>query len=268
METKAKAEFEVEDFERQVIVRSAHVPVLVDLWAAWCGPCRFLGPIVEKLAREADGRWELVKVDTEANPDIAQRLGVRGIPDLRLYIDGKEAARMSGALPEPELKRWIEGHLPTEGKKQLARVKGLLDAGRKEEAEAILVAVLEQEPDLDEARMQLARLLVWEEGARTVELLQHHLHLEGAEALNDLARAMQQDELPEGAAKTPVAEGLKALREGDLEHALTALIGSITVDRSYADELARRTCVALFQVLGPEHALSVSFRRRFSMALY
>nr|HPQ59697.1 thioredoxin [Flavobacteriales bacterium] len=115
MTTEARVDFEVTDFERQVIARSAHVPVLVDLWAAWCGPCRFLGPIVEKLAREADGRWELVKVDTEANPDIAARYEVRGIPNLKLFVNGEVVAELAGALPEPQLRQWIEEHLPTVG---------------------------------------------------------------------------------------------------------------------------------------------------------
>ena len=91
---------EVTELEHEFIARSADVPVLVEFWAAWCGPCRFFGPVVEKLAREAEGRWELVKVDTEADPDLARPYKIRGIPNLKLFHRGALIAELGAALPE------------------------------------------------------------------------------------------------------------------------------------------------------------------------
>jgi putative thioredoxin len=100
------------DFNNAVLERSRTVPVVVDFWAEWCGPCHVLGPIVEALAEKADGRWELVKVDLEAQPELAQEHGVMSIPTLKIYHGGKAVAEMIGAQPEPDVRRWLDGNVP------------------------------------------------------------------------------------------------------------------------------------------------------------
>jgi putative thioredoxin len=103
--------YEVTNFQKDVIERSREAPVVVDFWAPWCGPCRMLGPVVEKLASEADGKWSLVKVDTDQNQDIAAQYQIRGIPNLKLFVNGEVVSEQVGALPEPVLKEWIEDYL-------------------------------------------------------------------------------------------------------------------------------------------------------------
>lgn len=107
--------YEVTNFVTDVITRSHEVPVVVDFWAPWCGPCRMLGPVIEKLASEADGKWGLVKVNTDDNQNIAAQYQVRGIPNLKMFVNGEPVSEQVGALPEPILKEWIENRLTTSG---------------------------------------------------------------------------------------------------------------------------------------------------------
>ena len=100
-------------FETEVLERSKTKPVLVDFWAEWCGPCRVIGPVLEKLAREADGKWDLVKLDTEAHQDVAAAFGIRSIPTVMLFEGGKAKAAFAGALPESQVRKWLEENMST-----------------------------------------------------------------------------------------------------------------------------------------------------------
>ena len=100
------------DFSEEVLETSKQIPVLVDFWAEWCGPCRILGPILEKLAGEASGEWKLVKVNTELHPDLAQAFDLRGIPAVKLFSQGEPIAEFTGALPEAQVRDWLGANLP------------------------------------------------------------------------------------------------------------------------------------------------------------
>lgn len=100
-------------FQREVLDKSREKPVLVDFWAPWCGPCRVLGPTLDRLARASEGRWRLVKINTDRHQALAQHYGVRGIPSVKLFVDGGVVAEFTGALPEPALRRWLDEHLPS-----------------------------------------------------------------------------------------------------------------------------------------------------------
>ncbi|MFM7100140.1 MAG: thioredoxin family protein, partial [Verrucomicrobiota bacterium] len=149
--------FEVVDFPREVLERSRTTPVLADFWAPWCGPCRMLGPVLEKLAGEAAGRWILAKINTEELTEIAGEYGIASLPDVKLFVDGRPVAAFQGALPEPEIRRWIDRHLPSPLAGLLEEARAALEARRFPEAARHFATVLAAEPGRLEARIGLAR---------------------------------------------------------------------------------------------------------------
>ena len=101
-----------EFFQREVLDKSREKPVLVDFWAPWCGPCHMLSPTLEKLARENGGAWRLVKINADRQPGLSARYGVRGIPSVKMFMDGEVSAEFTGALPEQAVRQWLRAHLP------------------------------------------------------------------------------------------------------------------------------------------------------------
>ncbi|MDH7516329.1 MAG: thioredoxin, partial [Bacteroidota bacterium] len=122
--------YDVTDFETQVVERSRVVPVVVDFWAQWCSPCRVLGPVLEKLSEENDGRWDLAKVDTDMMPEIAMQYGVRSIPAVKLFIDGTVVSEFVGAQPEHAIRKWLDAYIPPAESKETEQAEKLLSQGK------------------------------------------------------------------------------------------------------------------------------------------
>jgi len=266
---------EIQSFEEDVLEKSRTTPVVVDFWAPWCGPCRVLGPVLEKLAQEQNGRWELVKVNTDEHPELSVRYGVRGIPAVKLFIDGRVADEFTGALPEHAVRSWLDTVIPSESGQSLVEASTRFSRGDQAAARPLLERVLVSDPENAIARVLLAATNVWDEpksSAASVdgtEITDPTL-LQVADSVRDVATALQwdADDLPEGRGREKFAEAVAALRDRDFDTAIERIIDVLLTDRLYGDDRARRLGVAIFTLLGEEHEVSTRHRRNFDMALY
>jgi len=265
--------FDTDDFQRDVIERSHSLPVLVDFWAAWCGPCRVLGPVLEKLAGEADGRWALAKVDTEAHPDVATRYGIMSIPNVKLFSGGEVVNEFVGALPEAQVRRWLEQAIPSPHAQDVAAGRARLAAGDFAGAEAAATRVLEPVPGDRDARALLAEALLPRDPAgaeRIATSLENEVDARWVEAVRTLARLASIDpaSLPDAPARAPMLEASSAVRRGDYMAAMGHLLEVMRADRRYADGMAPEAGKSLFVLLGLDHPVTEQYQRRFASLLY
>ncbi len=268
--------YEVQDFQRDVLDRSHTIPVVVDFWAEWCGPCRVLGPVLERLAASASGRWALAKVDTDHHQDIAAQYGIRSIPAVKLFIDGAVRDEFVGALPEQAVTRWLDKALPHPLSKEVARAEQMLLEGSVEEARRVLGNIMATDPDNEHAASLLARSLWPTDPARAVLLVkgieEHSEFFPAAEAVRTvgslLERLRDPSSFPADPVREPYLEAVQALADGNYGRALEQFISVIRTSRYYDDDGARKACIALFRLLGDDHELTGRFRREFSSALY
>jgi putative thioredoxin len=260
------------DFQQDVIERSHTIPVLVDFWAEWCGPCRMLGPVLETLATEQAGKWALVKVNTEEHQDLAMQYRVQSIPNCKLFHKGQVIDEFVGALTKPMLERWFEAHLPNPALQELDTLLGQSRGWPDTELLAPLAQFLLEHPGLRAAELALAQHTVADNPVAARELA---AKIPEGDRYQDLARDVQTladlFELPADLSAHPTGRLLQAaaeaLRSGAQETALQILIQAVLTDKAYHNALARRATVALFRLLGEQHPLTQAYRRKFSMAL-
>lgn len=261
-------------FEEEVIEASYEKPVLVDFWAAWCGPCRVVGPVLEKLASEQATEWTLVKVNTDEHPNLSQQFSIRGIPAIKLFSEGKVIGEFTGALPEYAIKQWLRDHLPTAAKKQLKQAQNLIEEGEIGDAILLLEGIHAEESSNAEANLMLAGLILFQDAKRASELAKSGATLGISEmqygnAIQQLAAFIEMDwaSLPEGAGQSIFAEALAALKEQNVEMTFEKVIELLQKDKLYHHEVAQKLGVALFNFLGDMHSATQRFRRTFNMWL-
>jgi putative thioredoxin len=244
-----------QEFEAKVVERSKQVPVVVDFWAEWCGPCRTLGPALEKAVREREGEVELAKLDTDANPGISRAYGIQSIPAVKAFRDGEVVAEFIGAVPPAQIEAFLNQVVPS-------RADRLAEAGDEES----LRGALELDPRHAPAAVGLARILLTrgetEEALEVVRPFPHDFIADGLAARAELSSSAN------GGGADRLQSAFAAWDEGEPERALEELqaIVSEETDADRKDQL-RRVMVAIFTELGADHPLAREHRRRLAAAL-
>jgi putative thioredoxin len=268
--------YDSDNFQKDVIERSRQIPVLVDFWAEWCGPCKVLGPVLERLAEKYIDRFALVKINTEKHPQLAMEYGIRSIPNVKLFADGEAVNEFVGALPEDMIKRWLDKALPAKQSEGIKQAQELLTAGKLPEARAALEKVLATEPDNLAGAALLGQTLVYEDPPRAVELVRHieedSEYFETVETIRSFGRLFQYLEerngLSEGPVKDQYLAAIRHLHSADFPAALEGFIEVLQTDRYYDEDGPRKACIAIFKFLGEEHEITRKYRPAFSSVLY
>lgn len=273
-----------EDFEAEVLERSRRAPVVVDFWAPWCGPCKVLGPVLERLAEEHAGDFILAKVNVDENPELAALFHIQGIPAVKIFKDGKIAGEFTGALSEDPVREILSRFVPTEAERDAVEAEELEKSGRTEEAKALYEKVLQMDANHPKALLGLARILIADgENEKTLELLdkvpltsnerkdadqltarltlKSGAHQDGAA----LRAALASD--PENMEKRfELAQALAANEE--YEQALAEFLSIVKKDRSFRDDAARKAMLQIFEVLGDDNELSGKYRSELAKVLF
>ena len=280
-------------FVQDVIETSANVPVIVDFWAPWCGPCKQLGPLLEKIVTEANGAVKMVKIDIDQNQNLAQQLRIQSIPAVYAFHDGKPVDAFQGALPESQLREFVEKLAKNSSAQEKSPIEealdqagALMETGQFDQAAAVYSQIIEHAPDSLAAKAGLARCRVeagdMESARELVDALSDEERNEevfasvlGALELADKAATVGDLKLLQTTVEANPKDhearynlALALYANGDIKESMEALLEIIRQDRSWNEDAARIELLKFFEVLGPANPATVEGRRKLSSLLF
>ena len=273
-----------ENFEAAVLERSSEVPVLVDFWAEWCGPCKALGPVLEKLADEYAGGFVLAKLNVDENPNLAGMFGIQGIPAVKLFRDGELASEFTGALPEPMLREFLTKFLPTAADQEAQAAMALEAEGKTPEAKSAYEAILAADAshglallgmariamtggDNAAAREYLDRISLVADERKEAERMIARLDLQAGGAQNEAVLREKIAADPNNIeARFDLAQSLASVEKYD--EALSEFLQVVKADRKFKDDGARKAMIQIFEVLGSDDPLTDKYRSELAAVLF
>jgi putative thioredoxin len=276
----------VENFQQVVLQTSMSRPVLVDFWAEWCNPCKALMPTLAKLADEYQGKFILAKVNTEEQQQLAAHFGIRSIPCVKLFLKGEMVDEFMGALPEAEVRSFIDKYIPRESDGLLAQAEQLLLQGDAEHAGTLIQQAAQMDPGsprvmlanarylatigkLDEAEQQLEALPEEEKNTPEISAMLARLQFDRSSAEMPPPEALEK-RLQENPADSEALHQLAShkIMQNDLEGALELLLTLMQQDREYGDDAARKDMLRIFDMLGGQGELVKRYRNRMFNILH
>ena len=270
-------------FETEVIHRSMTVPVLVDCWAEWCGPCQALGPTLERLASQYKGRFELVKVDIDKAQRVAMALRVQSVPFMILFMNGRPVDALVGNQSERDLKDFLDRHLPVDEGDPYEIALEVMKQGQYQEALSYLQQALLEDSNRSDVRLAMARSTLALGDTEAAEQLilsipQEHPEYQSAQKLKALfslaefqgapAQLLEQIQSDHKNVDAWYRLGVSYAFQGQFKKACDALLKVVTYDRNYKDDAGRQTLLLIFEVLGNDNTIVNESRRSLANLLF
>jgi len=274
-------------FENDVINASMLAPVLVDFWAPWCGPCKTLGPMLERLEAEAAGKWKLVKVNVDENQELAAHFQVRSIPHVIAFADGRPIDQFIGVLPEGELRAFLDRLVPDGAEAERRAAHSAWAAGDRKKAIDTIKAALALDPGYDDARLDLIEWLIAERRIDDAKEEDKLLSPKTTQGIDARYNALKTElDAADAAAELPPADALidavnanpddldarfalanRLIAGRDYAGALENLLAIVVRDRAFMDDVGRKTMLSVFELAANQPDLVSQWRRKLSAAI-